>query len=50
MTPIVLRQSFMMQQDEIIQIGVGGSFLEPDKGSIVIETRQPLRHLTRYRP
>ena len=36
----------MMQQDEVVKIGVGGSFLEPDNRLIVMETRQPLRHLT----
>jgi hypothetical protein len=46
MAPIVLPQNFMMQQDEIVKIGVGGSFLEPENGLIVMETRQPLRHLT----
>jgi hypothetical protein len=35
-----------MQRDKDIKIGVGGSILEPDKGLIVMETRQPLRHLT----
>ena len=45
MLPIVLRQNYMMQQDEIVKIGVGGSFLEPDNGLIVMETRQPSRHL-----
>ena len=46
MPPIVLRQNYMMQQDEIVKIGVGGSFIEPDNGLIVMETIQPLRHLT----
>ena len=36
----------MMQQDEIVRIGVGGSIVELDNGLIVMETRQPLRHLT----
>ena len=36
----------MMQQDEIVRIGVVDGILEPDNGLIVIETRQPLRHLT----
>ena len=36
----------MMQQDEIVMIWVGGSIAEPDNGLIVMETRQPLRHLT----
>ena len=46
MPPIILRQNYMMQQDEVVKIGVGGSFLEPDNRLIVMETRQPLRHLT----
>ena len=32
----------MMQRDKTVKIGVGGSILEPDKGLIVMETRQPL--------
>jgi hypothetical protein len=36
----------MMQRDKNFKIGVGGSILEPDKGLIVMEKRQPLRHLT----
>ena len=32
MPPIVLWQNYMMQQEEIVKIGVGGSFLEPDNG------------------
>ena len=36
----------MMQREENVKIGVGGSILEHDKDLIVTETRQPLRHLT----
>ncbi len=36
----------MMKREKKLKIGVGNSILEPDKGLIVIETRQPLRHLT----
>ena len=36
----------MMQRDKNVKIGVGLSILEPDKDLIVMETRQPLRHLT----
>jgi hypothetical protein len=36
----------MMERDKNVKIGVGSSILEPDHGLIVLETRQPLRHLT----